>query len=463
MRRTAPIARIAALLAVTAAAVVAALLLLGGGGGGYTVKARFQNASQLVKGNLVQVSGPARRQGQVDRAHAGRPGAGHDERQRRLRAAAPRHEGDRPPGLAVGHRQPLRRPHAARPRRREDPRRRRDRAGRDDLGGRPRPDLQHVRRPHPEVAAEGVQGLGPAAPGQGRGAERGAAVPQPLAGRLEPAVPRAQPRHAAARALHRRLLRARHRRRRPARRPRRAGRQPRHDDDRDRRRAGRARGVDRAAAAVHAPRQHDVPQPARRARRPRPARRGLQAGGEEAAPVHGRAAAAGARRPADPARPLGDPAQAGRRQRRGRPHEAPARRCATPRWPTSRSNGKTREGAFPATAKSLEGLRARARLRAPLRAGRGRLVRRLQPLRHLRRARRRLARGHPRERVHAAQRAALAGPARAAQRRRSRPSAALNQRNRCPGGAEHPAEDGSAPYKPTPDFDCDPSQVLPGK
>ena len=46
-----------ALLAVVAAAVLAALLLLGGGGGGYTVKARFQNASQLVKGNLVQVSG----------------------------------------------------------------------------------------------------------------------------------------------------------------------------------------------------------------------------------------------------------------------------------------------------------------------------------------------------------------------------------------------------------------------
>ena len=46
-----------ALLAVVAAAILAALLLLGGGGGGYTVKAHFQNASQLVKGNLVQVSG----------------------------------------------------------------------------------------------------------------------------------------------------------------------------------------------------------------------------------------------------------------------------------------------------------------------------------------------------------------------------------------------------------------------
>jgi phospholipid/cholesterol/gamma-HCH transport system substrate-binding protein len=37
--------------------VLAAVLLLGAGGGGYTVKARFQNASQLVKGNLVQVGG----------------------------------------------------------------------------------------------------------------------------------------------------------------------------------------------------------------------------------------------------------------------------------------------------------------------------------------------------------------------------------------------------------------------
>jgi phospholipid/cholesterol/gamma-HCH transport system substrate-binding protein len=46
-----------ALLAIAAAAVLAALLLLGGGSGGYVVKARFQNASQLVKGNLVQVGG----------------------------------------------------------------------------------------------------------------------------------------------------------------------------------------------------------------------------------------------------------------------------------------------------------------------------------------------------------------------------------------------------------------------
>jgi phospholipid/cholesterol/gamma-HCH transport system substrate-binding protein len=56
LRGTAPLARIAALIAVAAAAVLAAVLLLGGSGS-YEVKARFENASQLVKGNLVQVSG----------------------------------------------------------------------------------------------------------------------------------------------------------------------------------------------------------------------------------------------------------------------------------------------------------------------------------------------------------------------------------------------------------------------
>ncbi|HVL96380.1 MAG TPA: MlaD family protein [Solirubrobacteraceae bacterium] len=38
-----------------------------------------------------------------------------------------------------------------------------------------------------------------------------------------------------------------------------------------------------------------------------------------------------------------------------------------------------------------------------------------------------------------------------------------DQRNRCPGGAEHVPDDRSAPWKPTPDHNCDPSQVLPGE
>lgn len=39
---------------------------------------------------------------------------------------------------------------------------------------------------------------------------------------------------------------------------------------------------------------------------------------------------------------------------------------------------------------------------------------------------------------------------------------ALNQRNRCPGAAEHPQPDGSVPFHPSADFPCDPTQVLPG-
>ena len=42
-------------------------------------------------------------------------------------------------------------------------------------------------------------------------------------------------------------------------------------------------------------------------------------------------------------------------------------------------------------------------------------------------------------------------------------AAATNQNNRCPGGGDHKSSDGSRPWKPTPDYNCDPSQVLPGK
>ena len=37
------------------------------------------------------------------------------------------------------------------------------------------------------------------------------------------------------------------------------------------------------------------------------------------------------------------------------------------------------------------------------------------------------------------------------------------QNNRCPGGGEHRADDGSSPYKPSSDYPCDASQVLPGE
>ena len=57
MRSRSGIGRVAAFAAVIAAAVLVAILLFGGSGSDYTVKATFLNASQLVKGNSVQVGG----------------------------------------------------------------------------------------------------------------------------------------------------------------------------------------------------------------------------------------------------------------------------------------------------------------------------------------------------------------------------------------------------------------------
>jgi phospholipid/cholesterol/gamma-HCH transport system substrate-binding protein len=40
--------------------------------------------------------------------------------------------------------------------------------------------------------------------------------------------------------------------------------------------------------------------------------------------------------------------------------------------------------------------------------------------------------------------------------------AVLGQRNRCPGSTERPAEDQSNPFKPSPDYNCDETQIPPG-
>ena len=48
-----------AVAALVVAIAVVGVVLLGGGGDAYTVTARFENASQLVKGNEVQVAGKA--------------------------------------------------------------------------------------------------------------------------------------------------------------------------------------------------------------------------------------------------------------------------------------------------------------------------------------------------------------------------------------------------------------------
>ncbi len=58
MRSLSAVGRVAAVGALIAAIVLVGLVLFAGGGiGGYTVKARFLNAGQLVKGNPVQVGG----------------------------------------------------------------------------------------------------------------------------------------------------------------------------------------------------------------------------------------------------------------------------------------------------------------------------------------------------------------------------------------------------------------------
>ena len=51
------VTRFAAVAAVVAVSVLVALLLFGSGGDSYTLKARFINAGQLVKGNLVELGG----------------------------------------------------------------------------------------------------------------------------------------------------------------------------------------------------------------------------------------------------------------------------------------------------------------------------------------------------------------------------------------------------------------------
>ena len=56
MKAVSGVGRVAAVAAVVAAAVLVGLLIFGGGSG-YEVEARFQNANQLVKGNLVQMGG----------------------------------------------------------------------------------------------------------------------------------------------------------------------------------------------------------------------------------------------------------------------------------------------------------------------------------------------------------------------------------------------------------------------
>jgi phospholipid/cholesterol/gamma-HCH transport system substrate-binding protein len=57
MRSVSRAGRVAAIAAALAAVVFVGFILFGGAGGGYTVSADFENAGQIVKGNLVEVGG----------------------------------------------------------------------------------------------------------------------------------------------------------------------------------------------------------------------------------------------------------------------------------------------------------------------------------------------------------------------------------------------------------------------
>ena len=199
MRGTSAVGRLAAIAAVLLAAVAVVVLLLNRGGDPYLVKMRFQNASQLVNGNLVQVSGSPigtvesitlTEDGQAevtakieDRVPAAAPGAPRPPcAPRPLSGVANRYiDLQMPPAtapaIAVG---------------------RSDRAGRHHHRRRPRPAVQRLRPPRAPVAAGRAQGLRPALLGPREAGQPRPGLPQPLDRRHQPADPRAGLRRARA-------------------------------------------------------------------------------------------------------------------------------------------------------------------------------------------------------------------------------------------------------------------------
>ena len=338
----------------------------------------------------------------------------------------------------------------------------------DDHGGRPRPALQHASTTPTRAGALRASSAARRRQYAGRGDAYGEGLLY-----LNPSL-------SASSRLFRELNRdtpllerfivsssqARHRRRRPPRRPRRPGRQP-------RARPRRAIGDEQAAlaeaiepaAGLHAPRQHDLREPARRARRPRPAGRGLQAGRQEAA---ARSSPSCARSPATRARRCATSRdlikRTRRRQRPGRAHAGRRCRSRTIAVGAVSDNGKQREGALPGLDQGAQERDARARVRPPVRrptcsAG---STTSATPASTTRSAASPAPAPHANAFtfVNGQLRADPAGAARAGvQRHRGAATSATAARAR----PSTRADDGSDPYKPTPDFNCDATQVLPGR
>ena len=196
MPTSSAVGRVAAILALAGAAIVV-LLLLVGGGGRYTVTAKFENASQLVNGNTVNVAGVAA--GSVEDISLADDGQALVELEVSDEYAPlpPGHPRHRPLAVALGDRQPLRRPRpAARP----------TTGDRDDrrsggvieqaehhLRGRPRPALQRPRRARPSPRLKSViKGFARSYDGVGAAGQPRLLLPQPLPLDLPPGVRRAQ-------------------------------------------------------------------------------------------------------------------------------------------------------------------------------------------------------------------------------------------------------------------------------
>ena len=152
--------RVLTVAAIVAAAALLALVMFGGASD-YRVNARFENASQVVRGGLVEIAG--KKVGTVtdlrpDRRRAGRARAGD---RRRVGAAAAGHPRADPPVRPVRAGQPLRGPGPAHLARARGPSRRRGaRDGGHHRAGGAGPDLRDLRPPDPRLPARRVPRLG---------------------------------------------------------------------------------------------------------------------------------------------------------------------------------------------------------------------------------------------------------------------------------------------------------------
>ena len=403
--------------------------------------------------------GQAGRHGHQAQPHRRRHRRAGAEDRRRLGAAARRHARADSPVRAVGAGEPLHRASAAG---RRDPRpsRRRRPASRgpDHFERGSRRGVRDLRPEDAARAARRLPWLGAAVRRAGEERRGRLALPRPVARLRHAAVRRAEPRQRRASPLPRQDVGARRRRRGEARGPGGPRGQPRRHDRRDHAARGPARRGDPPAAPVPAPGEHDLRQPARRAGRHRPARRDGEARREGAPALHARAARLRHRPPPDRRRPRPVLRRPGQVERRGR---ADARHAAAAQ-DRGRPGGPQRRRARGRAACSGGGARERDsahRVRTAVLGRLHRLAGRLLALGQRRRDGRFRPDRDARERVLDQARRALTARTRLARAACSADLLEVGQYNRCPGSVERDRGDGSIPWRPSDDFNCDPTQL----